>query len=308
MKQTFKHFFVEKLYYKNQEELDFNEKSLVIPDKWDTILFFGDYNPITRKEYNRIINFLQNFSIDSYRINVGLISNSEEDNFINKIQRDIQFELNFEERNFITTKFFGLKIFKMNITKILYLLKSYIDNKNIEKDIQLYMDDIIFEFKSNFYSNNVLIVMRPEDYINLQEFMKITEIVSDEINLGFMFWDNKKFSDITIKNQNYRIFGNFLPMTGKMIKAIVLLNFEKPNPEDLKNFCYKYKLQDLFTEIKNIHFKLNNDNYHLAFEYLFPDVILQNEEFIEVNNEVRKYNLLVIMEILKEMYLKNTNV
>lgn len=331
--KSFKNFFLESLV--PSTELN-QEKNKVISSKWDVILFYGSYNPITKKEITDIKNFIKRFNIKN-DTQIGLIVNDVTDNNSNYlIQKQINYELNFNEKRYISTKFFGLKMFGFDLEKIIDLLnlkkiyskkaennndfnitknkhKHYVnlnsndnvDNNNILKDInnelKEYVDKLIFLFKNNFYSNNILIVMPKENIIDLDDLIDITEFTGDKINLGFTFWSYQN----TIKDdESYKIFGNFLPMTGDMIKAVVLLNYEKPNPENLKNFCHKYKLNHLFNEIKNIHFKLNNDNYYLAFEYLFPEVNIQSFD-LKVDAETKKTNLLFIMEMLKEMYLKN---
>lgn len=339
---SFKKFFIESLTPSTKISTSRND----ISSKWDVILFYGEYNPITKKEINTIKEFIKNFNINK-NVQIGLITNdliNVDSNYY--IKKKINYELTFEEKKYITTKFFGLKLFGFDLEKVIDLLnlkkiykvennqKNIIDNNksinyqnkyfflgnnekqlpldindknkdDIIKDINIalkeYIDKFIFLFKNNFYSNNILIVMPKEDFINIDELMDITEFTSDKINLGFTFWNYK---NNIMNDESYKIFGNFLPITGDMIKAIVLLNYEKPNPENLRNFCHKYKISHLFNEIKNIHFKLNNDNYYLAFDYLFPEINI-NSYNKDIDLETKKTNLLFIMEMLKEMYIKD---
>jgi hypothetical protein len=85
-----------------------------------------------------------------------------------------------------------------------------------------------------------------------------------------------------------------------MIKAVCLLDHDKPNPEDLKSFCYKYRLGEYLEAVKSIHFRVGGEKYLEAFMQLFPDVVIY-----DFHEENREDNYRVIMEIIKKMYLKN---
>jgi hypothetical protein len=91
-----------------------------------------------------------------------------------------------------------------------------------------------------------------------------------------------------------------LPFNGKLIKSVVLLDYEKPNPEDLKAFSAKNGLLDYVDEIRKIHFKALGNNYSIIFELLFPDL----QFYINEKSDTKEANCKFLMDLLRTMYLK----
>lgn len=266
----------------------FYKSSTESPVQWGVVLFTGDYNPISREEYHRTSDFVNKF-IRSNRekfledIDIGLLTS---DDSLNEFGTNIKFELTFEERQYITGKLFGLKMFPINFNE-LFSLAHFDKDKQVNNKI----NKISTFLKENFNNSNILVVLRPEDSVFVDEMKEISHIFSDNnINLGFVVYTHTPLQ----KDENFRK----IPISGSMIKACCLLDAEKPDPLELKSFVYKYNLQDSIDAIKLLHFKTNNDKYDLVFNYLFPNVKLHNQ----INDE-KVYDSKTLLELIKKMYL-----
>jgi hypothetical protein len=269
----------------------------VISNKWDVVLFAGDYNPITRDEFIRVNQFVENYvktTPDKFskKVDIGLITNYD-DEYENDVSSQMEYNLTIEERNFISTKFFGLKLFPINFEKMLHLLRNDPDGTS-DPEFMVEVNDMIVELKNSFHGSNVLVVLRPEDARDIQQLEQISEVIRSGLNIGFLVWNHDPHT------QN-KLFGRNVPVNGDIVKAITLLDLERPNPEEIKSFAYKYKLQDWLNEIKHIHFKVNNDRYIIAFRSIFPELIISDG----CDDSVIESNAKVAMEMLKKMYLKN---
>jgi hypothetical protein len=205
----------------------------------------------------------------------------------------MSYDLSIEERNFISTKFFGLKLFPVNFEKMLHFVRRN-PEKASDVDFMKEVNEMIVEFKENFHGSNILIVLRPEDAKDITDLEKIANVARGGLNIGFLVWNHSPQSES-------RLFGRTIPIIGEMIKAIVLLDVERPNPEEIKAFAHKYKIQNWINEIRKIHFKVNNDRYLIAFRCIFPDLIISATS----DDAAVDSNAKVAMEMLKTMYLKN---
>jgi hypothetical protein len=265
-------------------------------DQWDVILFSGEYNPITRDEHNRIKKFIKEYVVDgpqaskfSKNVEFGLICNDESSP--NSIVDKFKYKLTNEEKEYLTAKLFGLRMFPLNFRDIL----------SIANDVEMYDDkkdayrESINKIKKSFQKANILIVLNKMDIPNKQAIDEIVKKFSDEdISIGFIIWGDDT------KNTPIDFLGN-QKMSGDIIKAIVLLDFERPNPEEIKSFCYKYKLADILDIVRTIHFKVMGEKYLLAFRALFPDLIIFGDE----EEDDKDNNYIFIMELLKKMYLRD---
>lgn len=291
-KKSFKSFFVENVAAKVDEV-----PTAPAANKWDVVLFAGDYNPITKDEYSRICQFVEKYiKKESHqfgeKVDIGLVTDYDK-KYENDVANKLAYDLSIEERNFISTKFFGLKLFPVNFEKMLHLLRhdpAKASNPEFMKEV----NDMIVEFKENFHGSNILIILRQEDAKDITELEKIANVARGGLNIGFLIWNHDPQSDS-------RLFGKSIPILGDIIKAIVLLDLERPNPEEIKAFAHKYKVQKWINEIQKIHFKVNNDRYIIAFRCIFPDLVIsQTSDDAAIDSNAR-----VAMEMLKTMYLKN---
>jgi len=291
-KKSFKSFFIENVAAKVDEV-----PTAPAVNKWDVVLFSGNYNPITKDEYSRICQFVDKFiKKESHqfgeKVDIGLVTDYDK-KYENDVANKLSYDLSIEERNFISTKFFGLKLFPVNFEKMLQLLRhdpAKASNPEFMKEV----NEMIVEFKENFHGSNILIVLRQEDAKDIAELEKIANVARGGLNIGFLVWNHDPQSDS-------RLFGRTIPIIGDMIKAIVLLDVERPNPEEIKAFAHKYKIQKWINEIQKIHFKVNNDRYMIAFRCIFPDLVIsQSSDDASIDSNAR-----VAMEMLKTMYLKN---
>ena len=279
--------------------------------KWDVVLFTGTYGPITRDEHGRIKQFVDNIirgdkykHLFSQTIELGLVFDDHDDNVI---RTELDMDLNNEEKNFITTKFFGLRGFTVSYRKLKWLtipipdkskLKMNADIKNdkMKGDMMTMYTPALEDIKKNFDQVNVLIVINPEEDNALPELDHIlTNFQDDTIKIGFMSWRH-------IAKDVVKELGN-IPVTGDMIKAVVLLDHERPDPQDLKAFAYKYGLKDYIDHIRALHFRVNGEYYLEAFMNLFPDLVVYDDD--ESNT---KENYKVVFEILKKIYFKDNYV
>jgi hypothetical protein len=291
-KKSFKSFFIENVAAKVDEV-----PTAPAVNKWDVVLFSGNYSPITKDEYSRICQFVDKYiKKESHqfgeKVDIGLVTDYDK-KYENDVANKLSYDLSIEERNFISTKFFGLKLFPINFEKMLQLLRhdpAKASNPEFMKEV----NEMIVEFKENFHGSNILIVLRQEDAKDIAELEKIANVARGGLNIGFLVWNHDPQSDS-------RLFGRTIPIIGDIIKAIVLLDVERPNPEEIKAFAHKYKIQQWINEIQKIHFKVNNDRYMIAFRCIFPDIVIsQTSDDASIDSNAR-----VAMEMLKTMYLKN---
>lgn len=262
--------------------------------KWETILFTGDYNPITRDEYNRITQFMQEVILkEEYSpkfeedVELGVIidhdSSTEKETFN---QRE-NCELMIEERKFINEKLFGLKTIPINLTELLFMVHSNDDEQQLEET-----KSISKELNKKFHNSNILIVLRPEEKMFINEFEELKPHFTDNnLNIGFMVFEHQKYIAPEPIHKT--------PCSGDIIKSLILLNSENPHPEAIRFFAHKYKIQDSLDYIRNLRNRFEG-NYEQVFEYLFPSLkINENEE-----KETTEANVKTIMEFLRRMYIK----
>lgn len=270
---------------------DCNDPSIV---KWDVVLFLGEYSPITKHEYERINQFVETVIKNpqwsakfANRVDIGLVTDNptKEDH----LDLETHYQLTFKEKNFITTKLFGLKMLNIDFSDIGYLSK--IPSKKEEFTSKSL--DIVGLFKKIFHKANILVVLRPEDKPNEQGFRSLQTYLHDpDIKLGFIYFND----DIKLEYDYLK----GIPCNGETIKIITLMNSEKPDPEELRGFASKYKIFDRMNDIRKIHFRTHGDKYYLAFEQFFPKLNVNDEQ----EEESIKSNYEVVMTLLKEMYLK----
>lgn len=279
--------------------------------KWDVVLFTGTYSPITKDEHGRIQQFVNNIIRgDKYKhlfsetVELGLVFDDEDDN---TIRTELDMVLNNEEKNFITTKIFGLRGFTVSYRKLKWLtipipdksklkMNADIKNEKMKGDMLTMYTPALEDIKKNFDQVNVLVVINPEEDNALPELDHIvTNFEDDTIKIGFMSWKH-------ISNNKIKELGN-IPVTGDMIKAVVLLDHERPNPQDLKAFAYKYGLKSYIDHIRALHFRVNGEYYLEAFMSLFPDLIIYDDD--ESN---MRQNYKVVLEVLKKTYFKDNYV
>jgi len=262
--------------------------------KWDVVLFFGDYSPITKKEYERVDQFVETVIKNPQwvarfadRVDVGLVADAshEEDH----LELESNFQLTFEEKNFITSKLFGLKMINADITNLYETAKIPAREEEFVKTAR----EVVDKLYSRFHKANILLVLRPSDRDNIKEFMKIKPYLQDEnIKVGFIVFHEEPEVDMG--------YLRGIPCNGDTIKIITLLNAERPDPEELRGFASKFRIHNRINDIRKIHFKTGGDNYYLAFEQFFPDLKLydvKDQESIKANYEV-------VLDMIKEMYLK----
>lgn len=293
--KSFKSFYVENISQQNDKVLP--DEAAQPETKWDVVLFSGDYNPLTKDEYSRICQFVEKYIKKESNqfdksVDIGLVTDYDK-NYEDDVSNQMSYDLTIEERNFLTTKLFGLKLFPVKFEKMLHLLR-YDPEKASNPEFMEDVNEMILNFKQNFHGSNILIVLRQQDVKDITDLNKIANIARGGLNIGFLIWNHELES-------NSRLFGRQIPIIGEMIKAIVLLDNEKPNPEEIKSFAYKYKIQKWINEIQKIQFKVNNDRYIIAFRCIFPDLVISHTS----DDSSIEANARVAMDILKTMYLKN---
>lgn len=264
-------------------------------DQWDVVLFSGTYDPITRAEHEKITSFIKDVIKDSKNadkfskdIEIGLICN-EEKTSQTAILDKFKYNLTHDEKEFITAKFFGLRMFPLSFKDLVLMA----NNENLYSDKVDSINAAIANLKKSFQKANILIVLNPNDFPNVSSFEEITKKFADEdLRIGFMTWNPKESTPI-------EFMGNDKP-TGQVIKAICLMDFERPNPDQLKSFCYKYKLANILDLIRTIHFKVMGEKYLIAFRALFPDLTVYGDE----EEDEKDNNYIFMMELLKKMYLR----
>lgn len=276
--------------------------------KWDVVLFAGVYSPITIDEKDRVDQFVKNvIRNDKYKdlfsdnVDLGLIVDDEDSS---KVFSAGSYDLTNDEKEFISGKLFALKVFPVNYRRLKWLTIPIPDKHKLPFNASFTLEETRNELLTMFYpalekikesfdNVNILIVIDPDQPNAIPELDHITTNFEDDtIKIGFMSW--KHLPKLHIKE-----LGN-IPVTGDMIKAVVLMDHDRPYPEYLKSFAYKYKLGHLIEEIRTVHFKVSGEYYLEAFMELFPDVVVFDDD--ETN---KKANYKFIMELLKKMYLKD---
>ena len=263
--------------------------------KWDVVLFVGEYNPITKDEYERIKQFVakvingdqaEKFCHD---VDLGVLVNkpSDEESFFEEKQN---YNLTTDEKEFITSKLFGLKMFPVSFKQLMWLTLEQLDRDNTEGAKEK-INEISEKIQSSFEKANILIVLRESDSHSLTALGEIIHKFSnDNINIGFMVWSHTPIKANYMEN---------ISCDGDMIKAVCLMDFERPAPDELKSFSYKYRLSKHLDSIRNIHFKVQGEKYLYPFMTMFPDLVIYGDE----ENEDKKNNYVFVMEMLKKMYL-----
>jgi hypothetical protein len=263
--------------------------------KWDVVLFVGNYDPITKDEHERIKQFVakvikgEQAHKFTHDVDIGVLINEqlEEESYFEEKHNS---NLSFEDKEFITGKLFGLKIFPVNFKQLMWLTMEQLD-REATQDSKEKINKIVSKIQSSFEKANILIVLREDDSHSLQALGEIIHKFSNnEINIGFMVWKHEPVKNSILEN---------IPFSGEIIKAICLMDFERPEPEELKSFSYKYRLSKHLDSIRTIHFKVHGEKYLLPFTSLFPDLVIYGDEEFED----KKNNYIFVMEILKKMYL-----
>lgn len=268
--------------------------------KWNVVLFAGDYNPITRLEYKRIINFVANYikapetrNKFSKNVNIGaIVSDVDKEEEFTSFN---EYDLTLEDRKYINSKFFGLKTFPVDM-KGLLLITTLSDKDRLEKYNSEVYERVLSDLKSNFENANILIILNPNNRNHLEDLGEIQKRLEDEnITIGFLNWPGNDMHD-------QHLYGDLkgIDKTGRMIKAVCLMDYYRPDPENLKYFSHQYGLSEIKDDIKSIHFKVGNERYLQPFKLLFPTLSIYEEE--ETNLEE---NTKFMFELLKKMYLKD---
>jgi len=294
---------------------DFLRKSNRFSGKWDVVLFPGNYDPITREEQSRISQFVntiirnQQFShLFNENVEIGVISDYKNDD--EKLIDTIKYQMSFEDKEFITAKIFGYRMFQINIEDLFWMAinknkdivksnkvfgseQNFHDDGQIEhpEDVEPTFDASLGDLKKTFDNTNVLIVLDPDtmEYANdLDE--EIVSFEEEGLNIGFLVWKNKK-------EKINKLLGG-VPNNNEMVKAIVLMDHDKPDPEDLKSFAFKYNLGNYLSDIRTIHFKVNGEKYPIAFMSIFPKMVIYDED-----EDNKMDNYIFVMEMLKKMFL-----
>jgi hypothetical protein len=257
------------------------------PMKWNVILFTGEFDPVCKEEFHRIKDYIKNY-VGSKReafdenADLGLLTPSSSENEINT---KMKYSLTFEERQYIAGKFFGFKMFPIDFKEMFSL--AHFDKK---KKLSSEVNSASTALKDNFDNANILIVIRPNEATNIQDIKEITHVFSNNgLNIGFMTYEHTPIM--------YEEYFKKIPMTGKMIKACCLLDGIRPSALELKNFAYKYNLQDSLDSVKLMHFLTKNEKYDMVFRHIFPDIRLH-----ERTNEEFEFNTKTVMEVIKKMY------
>lgn len=265
--------------------------------KYNIVLFVGDYNPITYDEYDRIRQFVdtviknpEHTTMFEESVDVGIIMDADKDEEKFAIQK--QYNLSFDERNYLTTKLFGLKAIAMDLKK-LELAQQLSKAGDVQK-----LNELLFkiseDMKKVFHKSNILIVLRDKD-LNIKDGLHhIKGTYETDLNT------ESKVDLIVFKHQPHIPKSISIPCNGQIIKAVTLLNADKPLPENLRSFAAKYGLIEYIDDIRRIHFKTGGERYHLAFELVFPQMNL----FAQQDESSKQANILFVMDLLKEMYLK----
>lgn len=257
------------------------------PVKWNVILFTGEFNPICKEEFHRVTDFIKNYvksnqSKFDENADIGLLTSSGS---INDINVKMKCELSFEERQFLAGKFFGFKMFPIDFNELFSL--AHFDKEEV---LQNKINGVSVFFKEQFEESNILIVIHPNEGNVVNDMKQISHIFSENgLNIGFISYDHTP----TVTDEYFKK----IPVNGEMIKACCLLDAERPDALSIKNFVYKYNLQEYLEKVKIMHFTTRNERYELVFKHLFPDIKMH-----ERSNEEQEYNIRTVMEIVKKMY------
>jgi hypothetical protein len=270
--------------------------------KYNVVLFVGDYNPITYDEYSRITQFVNDVikgpeytKLFEDNVDIGLIMDADKDEENFTIEK--KSNLSFDERNFITTKLFGLKSIPIDLAT-LELAQQIASSDDFKGQNANKLNEILSkineDMKKVFHKCNILIVLRNKDS-NLKDSFKMIKgtyetDLNTESKVDLVFFNHKPHVPKSIS----------LPCVGEIIKAIVLMNAEKPEPAELKTFAAKHGLVEYVDDIRRIHFKTGGEKYNLAFELVFPPMNL----FAGQDDVSKQANILFVMDLLKQMYLK----
>jgi len=265
-------------------------------EKYNVVLFVGEYNPITYDEYDRIQQFVDKViknpeftNIFDDSVDVGLIINADKN--AEKFTIEKKYNLSFDERNYLTTKIFGLKSIPIDLDDL--ELTQHLASEDEDK-LKALLFKIAEELKKVFHKCNILIVLRSQDENIKESFYELK--ATYEMNP-----ETQSKIDLVIFNHKPHVPQSInIPCNGEMVKAITLLNADKPLPEDLKTFAAKYGLLDFIDQIRKIHFKSEGYRYSLAFELVFPKMNL----FTTQDEASKEANMVFMMDLLKEMYLK----
>ena len=163
-------------------------------DQWDIVLFSGTYDPITRDEHEKIKDFIKDVIKNqehankfSQNVEIGLICN-EEKTSQSTILDKFRYNLTNEEKEFITGKIFGLRMFPLDF-KDLSLLST---NKDLTVDKEESYKASISNLKKSFQKANILVVLNPDDFPGTDTPEEITKKFTDEdLNIGFITWKPK---------------------------------------------------------------------------------------------------------------------
>jgi hypothetical protein len=291
----FKQYLQEKYYSdipRVNDSVDNGNSAVQQHVKYDLLLFYGDYNPITTEEYTNIFNFINDFvpknkNMFSEKLEIGLLCDYK-DEYTNNETHKQEYKLLLDEMQFITTKLFGLKLYPIDFKSINELIKLT-DTPYESQVLNDTIKELTVKFKRHFLHDNALVVLRPQDSIKL--LSEVSNLTSEDINIGFMVYHNKYKEQSDLLSR--------IPHNSDIIKLICILDYYRPNPEDIRTFCFKYKMADMIEHAKRIHFKTSNEYYFDAFKLLFPNL---NTSIDNVN--VNDANLKVVFEMLKRMYLK----
>lgn len=257
------------------------------PVKWNVILFTGEFNPICKEEFHRVTDFIKNYvksnqSKFDENADIGLLTSSGS---LNDINIKMKCELSFEERQFLAGKFFGFKMFPIDFNELFSL--AHFDKEDV---LENKINGVSAFFKEQFEESNILIVIRPNEGNVVSDLKQISHIFSENgLNIGFISYDHTP----TVTDEYFKK----IPVNGEMIKACCLLDAERPDALNIKNFVYKYNLQEYLEKVKIMHFITRNERYELVFKHLFPDIKMH-----ERTNEEQEYNIRTVMEIVKKMY------
>jgi hypothetical protein len=276
--------------------------------KWDVVLFAGNFSPITIDEKERINQFVTNIiRNDKYKhlfsdnVDLGLIVDDED---ASKVFSAGSYDLTNNEKEYISGKLFALRMFPISYRRLKWLTLPLPDKhklhfnaaftqQNTKDELLTMFYPALEEIKESFDNVNILIVIDPNQPNALPELDSVTTNFEDDtIKIGFISW--KHLPRIHVKE-----LGN-IPINGDMIKATVLMDHDRPDPEYLKSFAYKYKLGHIIENIRTLHFKVTGEHYLEAFMTMFPDIVVFDDD--ETN---KRSNYKFVMELLKKMYLKD---
>lgn len=266
-------------------------------EKWDVVLFAGKYDPITKEEIIRIREFINEVIKNpeyndkfSENPDIGLLSGAEteEDKLLNSKTKD----LTLQERQFLTGKFFGLKLFACDFKQILYMAEFKKDDILDSRDAIGYFEDALRIIMNNFEDRNILIVIDPIDGVPVDSLNDLGIRFEDQgIKIGFMEFKHKTI-------MRTKRFGD-IPITGELIKSLCIMDYYKPSPQDLKFLCHKFNIGAFIKEIRSIHFLADGENFLPFFMYMFPEIkIYRTDSSIESNYKF-------MFELLKKLYLKD---